>query len=155
MAITSTITQNVPAITEQVVFFNPSEFENISYSSRGITYAVEISSVLSQVDFIVFYQNLLQFYNSILLNFPTIANSFNTLLPVCQYKIFTSNGPNLIQYTQTSTASPITSVYNITYDKVANTATFARRLNPITITLQEFLTGFQWFTQFFNQIKIN
>jgi hypothetical protein len=155
MAISSVITQNVPSNTQQIIFNNPSEFENISYSSIGITYAAESSTALSQEDFITFYQNKLQFYNSLLVNFPSIANYFNLKLPVSKFDILSLSGPNLIEYTQTSTSSPISKVYNLTFDRVALTMTFAARVNPIIITLQEFLIGFQWITQFYNQIKLS
>lgn len=155
MAVTSSISQNIPSGTQQIIFDNPSEFENITYSSSGLTYAAEGSTVLSQSDFIVFYQNKQQFYNSLLLNFPLLSNSFNLQLPVSQFKILSLSGPNILQYYQTSTASPITLVYNLTYDRGAKTCTFAARANPITITYQEYLIGFQWITQFYNQIKSN
>lgn len=155
MAVSSIITQNVPSSTQQIIFDNPTEFENISYSSSGITYASESSTVLSQDDFIVFYQNKLQFYNTLLLNFPSISNSFTSRLPVSKFEILSLTGPNILEYLQTSTSSPITNVYNLTFDRGALTMTFAARTNPITITLQEFLTGFQWITQFYNQVKLS
>ena len=154
MAVTSAISQNIPSNTQQIIFYNPTEFENITYSTSGMTYNSESSVVLNITDFIVFYQNKLQFYNSLLTNFPSIPSNIEKTIPVCQFKIYSSSGPNILQYTQTSTASPITSVYNLTLDRVGLTVTFAARSNPITITLQEYLIGFHWITQFYNQVVL-
>ena len=155
MAITSSIVQNTSSSVQTIIFYNPTEFENISYSTSGITYASESSTILSQSDFIVFYDNTLQFYNSLLTNYLNVSNSVNVKLPVSQFKIYSSSGPNILQYTQTSTASPISSVYNLTFDRVALTMTFAARTNPITITLQEYLLGFIWITQFYKQVILS
>jgi hypothetical protein len=104
--------------------------------------------------FITFYQNKLQFYNSLLLNFPSISNSFNLKLPVSKFDISSLIGPDVIEFIQTSTTSPIKRVYKLMFDKSALTVEFSARSNPITITLQEYLLGFQWITQFYHQVKL-
>ena len=153
MAISSTIIQNLPAKTAQIIFTNTAEFENITYSSDGITYAAEASAVISTGDFSIFFANKLSFYNALISQFP-LSPYFQYKIPVSKFEIYSSSGPNILQYLQTSTASPITNVYNITFDRVALTATFAARTNPITNTYQEYLIGFQWMSMFANQIQI-
>lgn len=154
MALTASQTLNIPGTTQQIIFSNPSEIENITYSTSGITYASEISSVLSRSDFALFFQYKIQFFNSLFVDFPNIVASYQLEVPVCKVQIYSSNGPNLIQFLQTSTASPISSVYNITYDRGTHTATFSSRINPITITLQEYFLAFQVLSQFAKQVSL-
>jgi hypothetical protein len=156
MAVTSTITQNIPGATKQVVFYNPSEFDNLTYNSNQMTYAAESSIILSQSDFALWFLQKRQFYNLLITNFPIINSSYNVAAPICKFEILSlsTSNPYIIQYIQTSSSSPITSVYSITYSTTANTATFAVRTNPITITMQEFLIGFQNIIQFANQCSL-
>jgi hypothetical protein len=156
MAVTSTITQNIPGATQQVVFYNPSEFDNLTYNSNQMTYAAESSIILSQSDFALWFLQKRQFYNLLITNFPIINSSYNVAAPICKFEILSlsTSNPYIIQYIQTSSSSPITSVYSITYSTTANTATFAVRTNPITITMQEFLIGFQNIIQFANQCSL-
>jgi hypothetical protein len=76
-------------------------------------------------------------------------------MPVCLFEIQSMSGPNLLVYTQTSTASPVTHVYTITFDRGAKTATFSARSSQISITIQEFLNGFQILRLFLNQCLLN
>jgi hypothetical protein len=75
MALYSTITQNIPAASQQIVFYDPSEMDNITYSSNQITYASESSIVLSKSDAQLYYTNKLNFYNNLLATFPVIYQS--------------------------------------------------------------------------------
>jgi len=154
MPVNSSIIQNTPSGTQEINFFNPLEFENIIFSPSGITYSSEGITVLSKNDFNTFYQQKLQLYNSLLSNFPILSSSFNNEIPVSSFRIFSSSGPNILQYMQTSTASPISLVYNLTFDRVAKTVTFAARANPIQISYQEYLMGFRWITEFNTQVFI-
>lgn len=155
MATTSVVTQNLPSDTQQVIFYDTGEFDNITYSSNQITYAAESSITMSQSDFALWYKYFLQYYNLLLTNFPVINSAYNTSVPICKFEILSlsTQSPNLIEYIQTSTITS-QSVYSITYSTTGNTATFAARSAPITITLQEFLIGFQLITQFANQCSL-
>jgi hypothetical protein len=154
MALTANTILNLPSGTQQIIFSNPSEVDNITYSSSGITYALESSFILSQADMALYMTYLTVFYNALLLNFPSINASFNKEVSVFLIEIQALNGPNLLVFTQTSTASPITHVYTITFDRGAKTATFAARSSAITITPQEYLIAFQLLKLFFNQIAL-
>jgi hypothetical protein len=154
MAVISTITQNIPAATQQIIFYNPSEFDNITYSSNSITYATEASITLSQSDLALWFVNKLIFYNTLLFNFPTINASFNAPLPICKFEIVANpTVAHIIEYIQTSGLTSL-SVYNITYNTSTNTATFTARTSPITVTLQEYLIGFEYIKQFTNQCSL-
>jgi hypothetical protein len=156
MATTATIAQNIPSATQQIIFYDPSEFDNIIYASNQMTYAAESTITLSQSDFALWFGYKLQFYNALFANFPGINSSANVPLPISKFEILSlsTSNPFILQYVQTSTSSPITNVYNITFSTTAKTATFAARSNPITITLQEFLVGFQWIQQFAKQCPL-
>ncbi len=156
MALISTIIQNVPSGTQQIIFDDPNEFENISYSSSGMTYNSEPGIVLSQTDFNLFFTNNVQFYNVLLLNFPAINAFFNVKLPICKFEILSlsTSNPFVIQYIQTSTSSPITNVYSLTFSTTAKTVTFTARNNPITISLPEYLIGFQFLRAFASQVQL-
>lgn len=154
MALSSVITQNIPAGTQQIIFNNPTEVDNITYSGSGLTYAVESSFTLSQSDMVLYFQNKLAFYNALLLNFPAINAGFNLEVPVCLMEVQSMSGPNYLVFTQTSTASPVTHVYTITFDRGSLIATFAARASAITITPQEYLMAFQILRLFFNQVSL-
>ena len=154
MALQVIITQNTPGQTQSMTFNNPSFCDSITYSSSGITYPIASAWTCSQSDFNLFFTYKGQFFNSLLTNFPFIANSYGLEVPVCKMQIYSSNGPNLIQYLQTSTASPVSLVYNITFDRVAKTVTFAARSSAITITLQEYLAAFPIIGIYANQVAL-
>lgn len=155
MALTGSISLNTPSTTQEIIFSNPTTLDSITYSSNFFTYPISSSFVLSQSDFANFWFYKQQFYNSLLANFGQIQKNYSIKVPVCSMKIYSSNGPNIIQYTQTSSASPITQVYNITFDRGALTATFAARYNLITITTQEFLMAYPIIGLFANQCTIS
>lgn len=154
MSLLAINTLNLPSLTQSIVFNNPSQVDEISYASNSITYPIASSFVLSQADFALFYQYSQQFYNSLIINFPNITQYYNIEIPVCLFEIQSLGGPNLLNFTQTSTASPVTHVYTITFDRVAKTATFAARASAITITMQEYLLAFSALTQYANQVTI-
>jgi len=154
MSLTAVITQNISAQTQNIIFSTSGQVEEITYSNNQITYAAESSFVLSQSDFSLFAAYKLQFYNALLSNYPNINTYFNIEIPVCLIEIQSLSGPNIIQFHQTSTASPVSLIYNISFDRGALTATFAAQSNQITITLQEFLLAYQMLRSYFNQCQI-
>jgi len=155
MALQGIITQDIPSLTQQIVFSNPSTLDSITYlSGTGVSYPIASGFTLSQSDFNLWFQYKTQFYNALFNNFPVIGQFSSVEVPVVQMKIYSSNGPNIIQYYQTSTASPVNLVYNITFDRGALTATFGERSSAITITPQEYLMGFQFISAFANQVQL-
>ena len=99
MAVTGTITQNVPSGTQQIIFDNPTEFENITYTvGTGFTYAVESSIVLNKSDFALFLQYKTQYYNTLFVNFPALNTFFTSQLPVCKFNTTSLTGPNVLSY---------------------------------------------------------
>lgn len=154
MALQGTLIQNVPANTAEIDFYNPTLLDSVSYSSSGISYPVANSYSLNQSDFSLFYNYKSQLYNFILANFPSVVNSYNNELPVCFIEVQSLSGPNIIQYYQKSTASPVNLVYNISFDRGTLTATFAARTNQITITFQEFLFAFFILKLYASQIAL-
>ena len=152
MAVTSQIIQNLSAGTLQIIFSDPTEFENVTYNSSGVTYAIDPSIVLSQADFANYYTYLLAFNTALLIQFPTINAFYNMPVQFSNFQIVHTNSPNIIIYNQTSTPSVNNQVYDLTFAEAGKLTTFARRLNAITITPQEYLLGFQNLTQFANQV---
>ena len=119
-----------------------------------MVYPIASSFTLSKADFALFYLYKTQFYNALLVNFPSLSASFQQEVAVMKSQIYSSNGPNLIQYLQTSTASPVSLVYNITYDRGAHTATCAARNSAITISFQEYLMCYPIITLYANQVAL-
>jgi hypothetical protein len=154
MALQGLITQNSPGNTQQIVFNNPSMIDSITYGNAGITYPNVPSYTLTQSDFSLFYTYKTQFYNALLINFPSLSEMANLEVPVCQMKIYSSSGPNIIQYYQSSTASPTSLVYNISFDRGSLTTTFAARPAAITISIQEYLLAFPIIALYANQVGI-
>ena len=148
------MTQNTSGNTQNIVYNNPGFIDSITYASNGITYPKASTFTLSQSDCSLFLAYKLQFYNALLQNFKTVTSYFNIELPVCLMEIQSLSSPNTIRYHQTSTSTPTTHVYNITFDRDALTTTFAARPSAITITLQEYLNAFQLIQIFFNQIAL-
>lgn len=144
MPLTSVIAQDIPAATQEITFYNPGVIEDVLFSNNTFTYAAISSFTLIKSDFVLFFANKLQFYNAVLNNFPYVGSYyFNNVLPASstQMQISSHPSPN-ISFTHTSSESPTLTVVNITYDINAQTATFAKRLNAVTITMQEFLHAF-------------
>ena len=154
MALTGSISQDVPGTLQSITFSNPTFLDSITYSSAGITYPVAASFTLSQSDFALFYAYKSQFYASLLQNFSSIIQSQLVPLPVALMEIKNISGPDVLQYYQTSTSSPVYLVYNISYDYDDNIATFAARSSAITITLQEYLVAFQILKLFSQQVAL-
>ena len=154
MALSGSLNSNVPSNTYEIVFNNPSLIDSITYSNLGITYPSTSSYTLSQDDFALFYTYKSQLYNGILQNFPNVTAAFYLEIPVCRMEIQSLGSPNILQYYQTSTASPITLVYNISYNRSNNIATFAARSSQITVTLQEYLQAFQMITLYAKQVAL-
>ena len=152
MPVNSILIQNVPVGTQSIVFYNPSQFDSLNYTSLTMTYSVEAAIVLSKADFALWFANKLAFYNSLVANFPASIPSYNLPLPICKFEILSL--ATSIQFLQTSSASAITNVYNITYSKTADTATFTARSHPITISMQEFFTAFQFLSAFVQQCSL-
>ena len=152
MALQGVITINTPSDTAQIVFSNGSTLDSITYSHTGLTYPVASSFNLSQSDFALFYVYKSQFYNSLFQNFPVIRTSFDVKVPVCLTEINSLGSPNIIRYHQTSADSL---VYNISYNRNTNIATFAARSNSITITPQEYLQAYQLITLFATQVTLS
>ncbi|HZY25508.1 MAG TPA: hypothetical protein VFE71_06750 [Bacteroidales bacterium] len=152
MAISSVITQDIPNGIQQVIFNNPTEFDNILYSSGSMMYAAEPDTVLSKEDFLTYYSNKLQFYNALLNNFPASSSAFNLTLPASAFVLYSTSSPDNLEFLQL-TSDLSTLVYTLNFDRVALTIDFTARPTPVTITLQEFLTGFQYITKFASQVQ--
>jgi hypothetical protein len=154
MALTSVISLDVINVNSSITYNNPSQIESISFSSNSITFSSTAGFTLSKSDTLLYLKYLLAFNSQLFVNFPFISQFSTLSLPVSQFKILILNGPNIIEYFQTSTSSPVSLVYNITYTP-GGTATFAARSSPITITLQEFFMCIYMMIQYQTQININ
>ena len=158
MATTAVVSQDIVNATQQVVISDPTEFDNILFNSSGITYASESAITISLSDLQLWYGYLRAFNTSLLANFPVTSSPFPiggggyAAIPICKFEIasVSTQTPNIVQYVQTSTLTSL-NVYNITYSTTANTATFAARSSSVTISLQEYLIGFQFISTFINQ----
>ena len=155
MAITSTNALNILGVTQNITLLNPGQIENITYSGvTGFTYSSELGFTLSKADMALFYQYQLIFYNSLLLNFPSLNALFTSSLVASSARLQSFSSPNVLNYIQT-TSTPAALVYSISYDRGTHLATFAARPLPLTITPQEYLIYFQVLSSYFNQVSIS
>lgn len=154
MALTSTTTVDLAGQTQVLSFYESSSLvDQISYGSNQITYAAISTFNLSKADCLLYYSYVNAFNNSLIVNFPITANSINAALPLSQFDItLSSSGAEHIVYTQLSGSSV---VYTTNYVPLAQAASFAARISPVTVTLQEFFTGLYFKTKFNVQIALN
>lgn len=148
------ITQNVPAVTSQIIFGNPSTLDSITYSNSGIIFPVASSFTMSQSDYALFNLYNLQFFNSLILNYPgPLSSATNVVLPASKFEIIAVPIGNVIEYIQTTGLTNL-NVYNIVYSTATQVATFSARPSQVTITLQEYVNSFPILRQFANQISL-
>jgi hypothetical protein len=155
MSLIGIITQDTPNVTQSVVFSQSgTTLDSITYTTSGLTYPITSSFVLTLNDFNLFILYKSQFFNSLFSNYPILNAAYTKEVNVNQVKIYSSNGPNIIQFYQSSTASPINLVYNVTFDRNALTATFGARSSAITISIQEYLMAYQILLLYARQVAI-
>ena len=154
MALTSVASFDVVNQTQTITFFESStQVDEITYSAGSITFANISGFNLSKSDCLLYFQYLNAYFNSLLINFPSISLSQNGKWPLSQFDITqSSQGVTHIIYTQTSQGNV---VYTTNYVPVALSASYIARSNPVTITLQEFYMTINVMTAFTNQISLN
>jgi hypothetical protein len=153
MALTSIITLDLVGQTQILNYYQGANLvDTISYGSNQITFAASSGFNLSKLDTIL-YNSLFQLYfTALVLNFPIISKSNNTLWPLCNFQISeTYAGVNHINYTQSSIGN---SVLAINYVPQAVAAAFASR-SSITISMQEFFMTQIMLAQYSNQVGLN
>jgi hypothetical protein len=152
MALTAVTVFDIIGATQTITFNNPSQVDQITFSSNSITFQTSSTYSLQKSDFLLYFQYLDVFNNLLFSNFPTIAKSVNIAWPDSTYSITESGTPNRIIYDQTSIG---TDFLNINYLPIATEATFATRSSPVTITLQEFFMTVYMLRQFTIQVGLN
>lgn len=153
MALTSTTTFDITGQTQSIIFFNPSQVDQISFGSNQITLATISSYNLVKSDMLLYFKYLNAFNNLLLINFPTLSSSISGIFPLCNFQLNETNtGVEKIVYNQTSTSN---TVININYVPIAASAAFTARASPVVITMQEFFMMILMMNQFTNQVSLN
>lgn len=153
MALTSTTTFDLIGQTQTITFFNPSQVDQIIFSSNQITFENSSAYNLTKSDLLLYLKYLIIYNNLLIANFPIMLSSYNSAWPLSVFDITKSDvGTTKIIYNQTSLG---TTVLNIDYVPIASAASFVARVSPITITPQEFLMTINMLNQFSNQVTLN
>jgi len=153
MALVQMLTTDNSLLTASLTFNNPLQIDQVDFGSNAITFQSCSSYNLVKSDVLLYIQYLMFFNNNLLINFPSIASSVNTALPVSNIQTsVTSLGVKHINYVQTSGTS---TVLSINYVPVAGAAGFSARPSAVTITLQEFFMMAYVLSQYANQVNVN
>lgn len=153
MAITSSTTLDIVNQTASITFSNPSQVDQITFGSNQITYQSYSSYNLTKSDCALYFKFLNTWYNSLLVNFPSLGSQIHQAWPLSVFDITTSSsGVTHIIYSQQSQG---TQVISINYVPTATSAAVASRGSPVTISIQEFFMAIYMKQQYFNQISFN
>jgi hypothetical protein len=153
MALTSVTTFDIVGQTQTITFNNPSQVDQITFSSSQITFATISSFDLVKSDMLLYFKYLNAFNNLLLINFPSISSSIGQIFPLCNFQLSeTSSGVEHIIYNQTSSGN---TVINVNYVPIATSAAFTARASPVTITLQEFFFLVVMMNSFNTQVNLN
>jgi len=151
MALTSTTTLDIINGIQTIIFNNPSQIDQIQFSSSSVTFSATSGYNLVKSDMILFGQYMTVFYNLLVINFPGQINNLISL-PVSNFDISqTFQGVTHINFTETSQGN---SVIGINYVPVGQSGSISSR-SSITITLQEFFQFYIFLTQYINQVRLN
>ena len=153
MALTSTTTFDISGTAQTLTYFNPSQVDQITFSSNQITFAAVSQFNLAKSDLLLYCQFLNIFNNLLIANFPSVSNSISSPWPLCQFDFSETNvGVKRLIYTQTSQG---TAVQTINYLPIATSAAFTARGSPVTISLQEFFMYVLMSNQYAIQVGLN
>jgi hypothetical protein len=153
MALTATTTLDIVNQMSTLTYYeSSSQIDQISFSNDVITLGSISSFNLSKADTILYYSLFQTWYTALLLAFPLIYKSNNTLWPLCNFQISkTTAGVTHINYAQSSQGS---SVYGINYVPIAGSSGFSAR-SSIMISLQEFFMMQIMLQQYTGQVSLN
>lgn len=126
MALTSTTVFDIIGGTQTITFNNPSQVDQITFSSNSITFQAEGAYSLIKTDLLLYLQFISVFNILLFTNFPSVSNSNNLLWPLSSFDITTNNtGLKKIIYNQTT--KPAVTVLTITYTTTAASGAFVAR----------------------------
>lgn len=150
MALTAITTLDIPSSTQNIVFNNPTQVDEIDFGSNQLTLKAISTYNLSKADFLLYVNYLTIYTSALFLNFPSIAANQSISLPQCEcdFKV----GATRITYDQHSGAND---VLNLTYILSTQTMTFGARASDMVITLQEFFMMVYQLNKFNLQISLN
>jgi hypothetical protein len=149
--LTAVTTFDIPSNTQNIVFNNPSQIDEIDFANNAVTVKAHSSFSVSKADFMTYFHCLNLFNTALFQNFPSINASINLATPVSEYNY--KVGSTRITYLQTTTASA--AVMDLTYLFSNSTMTFAALGADKTITLQEFFTMIYLLTQITKQVSLH
>jgi hypothetical protein len=153
MALTSTTLFDIVGQTQSITFNNPGQVDQITYASNQVTFQTISTFNLSKSDLQLYIKYLIAFNNLLIFNFPAVSAAYTLPWPISDFHIFeTNSGVQKIDYVQTSLG---TQVININYLPLATSASFAARVSPVTVTVQEFLMCVYMLTQYSVQVGLN
>jgi hypothetical protein len=153
MALTSTTEFDFVGQTQTLTYFDPSQIDQITYSSGAITFGAISTYNLSKSDLILYNQYLQVFYQLLIVNFPSITSQLNGIWPLCNFSITETNvGTKKIVLNETSSGN---TVVNINYVPIATSAAFTARASPVTVSIQEFQAFCLLMNPYTNQVSLN
>jgi hypothetical protein len=152
MALTAVTVFDIAGGTQTITFNNPSQVDQITFSSNSITFQASTTFSLVKSDYLLYFKFLDVFNNLLFTNFPSITSSVNSPWPKCSFSIVEAQVILRLIYDQTSLGIDF---FNINYLPLATEATFATRASPVTITLQEFFQTVYMLRQFTQQVSLN
>lgn len=154
MAITSQTSLDLVGQTSTLSYYQgASLIDQITFGSNAITYQAISSFNLVQTDMLLYYKFLNTYLALLYTNFPIVPASANLILPNSQFEFNQfSLGLTHIQFIQASLGNTFIS---INYLPSITSGSYNSRASPVTITLQEFIQGFNSSTMFYNQILLN
>lgn len=154
MALTSTTSLDVVSQISTISFYQGvSIVDQITFSSNTVTYQSISSYNLSKSDMDLYIKFLNVYLLLIYTNFPAAGQSINLAWPLCKFDItLSSSGVEHITYTQASQGNTF---LTINYVPIASAASFSARVSPVTISIQEFISGVNFNNLFFNQVSLN
>ena len=152
MALTSTTVFDIVGQTQTITFTNPTQIDQIVYSSNAITFETTAGYNLVKSDLLL-YLRFIQVFNTLLYtNFPTVSFG-NLALPNSALSITKSfAGVTHLNYAQSSLG---TNVLDINYVPTAGSGAITARGSPVTITIQEFVTMVTMLNIYSNQVNLN
>jgi hypothetical protein len=152
MALTSTIVYDIVSQTSTLTFFNPTQIDQVVFSTNQITWETTSGYSLAKSDLLLFNQFLKTFNSNLFFNFPTLNAYINAIWPLCSFTVNeTSVGVTHINYAQTSQGN---SVLSLNYVPIAASGSIAAR-SSVTISIQEFFSSINFLAQYNSQVILN
>ena len=150
MVLTASATLDIQGLAQTITFNNPGIIDEIDFGSNQITLKAASSFTLPKSDFLVYAAYHEIFHNALIRNFPSISNSLNLPLPLCEFDFRV--GSTRLTFIQTSNGG---SALEVNYFFGTTNAVFSARVADVTITLQEWFMMTYLFHRYVREISLH